>query len=134
MNKNIGISVVRIGMSLVYLWFGSSQLIDTDKWTALIPGYATKLIGVSTHTMVLGNGAFEIVFGLLLLIGFYSRFVSGILALHAIHIVTIVGYNAIGVRDFGLAIAMIGVFLSSPDAWTLDYKKAQNRPISNASY
>lgn len=125
MNKNFGISIVRIGLSLVYLWFGSSQVLHPAEWAITVPNYATKILPVSAEAFVLGNGIFEIVFGLLLLIGIYSRFVSGILALHTLHIVTIVGYNAIGVRDFGLAISMIGVFLASPDAWTLDYKRVQ---------
>ena len=76
MSKNYGISVVRIGLSLVYLWFGSNQLMHPEKWTSLIPSYATKIIPVSAHALVLGNGGFEIVFGLLLLVGFYSRFAA----------------------------------------------------------
>ncbi len=123
--KNSGISLVRIGFSLVYIWFGSDQLLHPAKWLSFLPSYATKIIPVSTHALVLGNGVFEIIFGLSLLVGLYIRFVSAILALHTLHIVSIVGYNPIGVRDFGIAMSMIGVFLNGPDLWTLDHKRAQ---------
>ncbi len=103
-------AVLRIGISLVFLWFGTQQLINTNQWVGLIPESLTNVINISTSTLVHFNGSFEIVFGLALLFGFFTRITSLLLALHMFHIMLTVGYSAIGVRDFGVAIATTAVF------------------------
>ncbi len=117
--------VVRIGMSLVFLWFGYQQIFNTAMWTRLIPEWVIEMTGVTATSLVHFNGAFEIVFGLCLLIGLQTRVVSLLLALHLLHIMVTVGYNAIGVRDFGLALATISIFLNGMDCLTLDWKWAK---------
>lgn len=79
----------------------------------MVPLYATALVPLPVGTLILGNAIFELLFGVALLLGLYTRLVAGILTLHLAHIVTIVGYNAIGVRDFGLTLAMFSVFLDT---------------------
>src|SRR3989344_2442978 len=112
--------VVRIGLALVFLWFSSQQLLHTDQWIRLIPEWATSLSGLSAAALVKFNGIFELIFGTALLLGFFTRIVSGFLALHMLHIMFTVGYGGIGVRDFGLAMATISVFLHGVDARCLD--------------
>ena len=120
--SNYGNVVVRVGISLVFIWFGTNQLMHPESWVSLVPNYILKLIPFSAHTLVLGNGLFEVIAGLLLLAGVYTRIVSLLLALHIAHIATTLGYNAIAVRDFGLTMATISIFLNGPDMWTLDTK------------
>jgi len=112
--------VLRIGLSLVLLWFGWQQLSDPGSWAAVVPPFYTDPSGLSAQTFVLINGWFEIIFGTLLLLGIFSRITALLLALHMLHITFTVGYNGIGVRDFGLAMGMIAVFLQGPDIWSLD--------------
>ena len=112
--------VLRIGLALVILWFGSQQLLDASAWSGLIPQMATSLSGLDATTLVYFNGAFEVVFGLCLLAGFFTHIVSLLLALHMLLITVTVGYNAIGVRDFGLAMAAISSFLHGEDTLSLD--------------
>ena len=114
--------VLRIGISLVFLWFGFQQLNNTEMWTGLIRDYATNISGLSAFTLVTVNGAFEMVFGLILLLGIYTRLAAALLALHMIHIVITVGYSAIGVRDFAITIATITIFLNGMDCCGLDWK------------
>ena len=121
--------ILRVGLSLVVIWFGFSQLTSPSEWTNLVPSYATNLTTLSAHTLVLMNGIFEILFGLTLFLGLYTRVVAGILTLHLVHILFTVGYNPIGVRDFGLAVAMLLCFLHGPDAWSLDTKIEKNIDI-----
>jgi uncharacterized membrane protein YphA (DoxX/SURF4 family) len=121
--------VVRIGISLVFLWFGFQQVLHTAMWVGLIPDWVLSLSGLSAASLVHFNGAFEIVFGLCLLLGIYTRISSLLLALHMLHIMVTVGYNAIGVRDFGLAMAAISIFLSGMDMWTIDWK-FRKEPVS----
>lgn len=112
--------VLRIGIAVVFLWFGINQISDPSQWLDYVPQWVSSLSGLSIPTIVFLNGIFEITFGAALLLGFFTRFVSLILALHMLDIMTIVGLNAIGVRDFGLSIAIIAIFMDGDDFLTLD--------------
>lgn len=112
--------ILRIGMSLVFIWFGGQQLLHTSAWTSFIPDWIITLTHVSAVTLVHFNGGFEIVFGLCLLAGYFTYLSALFLALHMLDITFTVGYNSIGIRDFGLSIAAIAVFFYGIDAWCLD--------------
>ncbi len=116
-------SVLRIGMSLVILWFSSQQFLHTQVWTAYVPDSAVALTHQSAITLVYINAAFEAVFGLLLLFGIWTRFAAFLLVLHLLDIMWIVGYGEIGVRDFGLAVATFVVFMNGPDEWCMQQAK-----------
>ena len=120
--KNFAPAVLRIGIALVFLWFGSQQLIHTDQWLGYIPQMLVALSHLSTATLVHFNGAFEIVFGFALLCGYFTRTSALLLALHILDITLVVGYTSIGVRDFGLSIATIAIFLYGSDYFTIDRK------------
>jgi hypothetical protein len=55
--------------------------------------------------IVMANGAFEIVLGSLLAMGFFVRIIAFVLALHLLPIALEFGFVATGVRDIGLALA-----------------------------
>jgi uncharacterized membrane protein YphA (DoxX/SURF4 family) len=115
--------VLRVGLALLFLWFGYSQLTSTQMWVRLIPSWVTNLSGLSAATVVHFNGAFEIVFGICLLFGFFLRVVTLLLALHMIHItVTLLssGLNPVSARDVGLSFAAVTLFLLGPHKWTVD--------------
>lgn len=112
--------VLRIALSLVFLWFASQQFIYTEMWTRLIPTWLTDMTGLGAATFVNFNVAFEVVFGLSLLAGFFTRTSALLLALHLLSIVINLGYNAIAVRDVGLMLAMVAIFLYGVDRWCLD--------------
>lgn len=112
--------VLRIGLALVFLWFGFSQIVDTASWTAYVPDYAMSLSHLSVTTIVHLNGIFEIIFGTLLLLGLFTRFAALLLALHMIDITIIVGLDQTGVRDFAITIATIAAFLHGIDWLSLD--------------
>lgn len=112
-------AVVRVGVSLVFLWFGVSQLGDPAAWTRLLPNW-TSALPLGPEALIQLNGGFEILFGILLLIGLAVRPVALLLALHMFHVVVVVGYGGVGVRDFGLAMATTSVFLYGSDRFTLD--------------
>ncbi|MEY2664736.1 MAG: DoxX [Candidatus Parcubacteria bacterium] len=120
--KSLAPTVLRIGVALVFLWFGTQQLTNTDQWLRLIPQFIVDFSGLSAATIVHISGVFEIIFGIALLIGFYTRTAALLLALHIIDITFIVGYGPTGVRDFGISIATIAVFLYGADYFTVDRK------------
>ncbi len=126
-------AIVRIGMSLVFLWFGSNQLMDASRWVALVPEWVAQIVGSAT-LLVHMNGWFEIVAGLCLLVGFQVRIVSLLLGLHLIGIASGFGLTAVGVRDFGLSIATFSIFFAGYDRLSLDKKFldhiSHNQPFS----
>lgn len=113
-------TVLRIGVALVFLWFGSQQLMHPGSWLGFIPKSIMDISGLTAPTLVAFNGSFEIVFGLCLLAGFFTRVSALLLALHMLDITYVVGYGATGVRDFGLSIAAVAVFLYGIDKLCLD--------------
>ena len=117
--KSYSAPLLRTAMSLVFLWFGTNQLLNPAKWVGFIPDFV-KAIGPA-ETFVIGNGTLEVVLGTLLLLGFFVRIVSLVLALHLIGIVTSVGYDPTGVRDFGLMLATFAVFFNGNDRWCLTH-------------
>jgi uncharacterized membrane protein YphA (DoxX/SURF4 family) len=114
-------TVLRIGLALVFLWFGTQQLFHTSSWTNLIPDTIIQMSHLNAVIWVHINGSMEIVFGICLLLGFFTQVSSLILALHLAVIALDVGiFTSIGVRDFGLTIATFSIFLNGITNFSLD--------------
>ena len=65
------------------------------------------------------NGVFEVIASVMLISGVFVRIVAALLALHLLAIAVDLGYGDVAVRDFGLTIATIGIFLWGEDEWCL---------------
>lgn len=117
--KKYAPAVLRIGMSAIILWFGYQQIAHTLEWTGYLPDWVNNLPVPATSIVYL-NGLFEIASGFLLLFGLYTRIVALLLALHLFDITYVVGYTAVGMRDLGLSIATLSVFLYGGDVLSLD--------------
>lgn len=116
-------SILRYGIALVVLWFGIQQYIQPDQWTAFVPDSVVAMTHLSVSIIVFLNATFEIIFGLLLLFGWKTRFVAFLLALHLFDIMYTVGYGEIGVRDFGLAVGAFSIFMYGTDILCVDAGK-----------
>ncbi|RME32217.1 DoxX family membrane protein [Candidatus Woesearchaeota archaeon] len=119
--QRFGAPTVRIGIALVYLFFGFSQLIDPARFTGWLPAEAA-ILPVSATTLILANGVLEVTLGLLLIAGIYTRLSAAVLGLHLLAISTSMGFTETAVRDFGLALATLSVALTGPDVLCLDRK------------
>ena len=117
--KKIAPVVLRAGMALVILWFGIQQLSSPALWTGYLPAWTASL-PLSAVTFVLLNGWVECTLGILLAAGFYTRWVALLLSLHLYSITFTLGYGAIGVRDFGLATALLSLFFHGADSLSMD--------------
>ncbi|MEI6478815.1 MAG: DoxX family protein, partial [bacterium] len=104
---------------IIILWFGYQQIVDANSWLGFLPPWTTSL-PISQIDLIYLNGTFEIVFGIFLLLGFYTRFAAVMLALHLFDITYTVGYDAIGVRDMGLAMSTLVVFFYGADSLSVD--------------
>ena len=119
--KKFATTVLRIGIALVFLWFGAEQIINPNMWVGYIPESLVGILSLSALKLVYLNGLFEIIFASALLLGYFTRFTALLLALHMLDITYVVGFDAVGVRDFGLAIATIAIFMFGVDHFSLDY-------------
>jgi uncharacterized membrane protein YphA (DoxX/SURF4 family) len=112
--------VLRVGIAVVFMWFGYHQLINQTMWISLIPHWMISLTGMSARTIVIANGVFEVLMSLLLIFGYRLRTVGILLSLHLLMIICDVGLSAIGMRDVGLMFATISIALYGADAHSVD--------------
>lgn len=110
---SFGITLLRLALAFVFLWFGFSQISDAAMWTSFVPDWATTI--ASAGTLVLLNGLIEIVAGAALAFGILSRWVGLLLGIHLFVIAASLGLTAIGVRDIGLALATLSLFFLAKD-------------------
>ena len=113
--------IARVSISLVFLWFGLNELINTEEWVTWLPQFAHNL-PIAPTTLVLINGTFEIIFGGLLLLGLFTRITAFLLFIHLLGISFSVGYSDVMIRDLGLSLVTLSIFLSGPDKWCLEKK------------
>lgn len=112
--------ILRAGLAFLFLWFGFSQLADPSAWVSWVPAWAASLSWVSPTTLVFLNGGFEIILGLALAAGFYTRWAALLLSVHLFFIAYEIGYNDIGVRDFALALSTLALSAYGTDEYSLD--------------
>ncbi len=117
--KSSAPKVLRIGISLIIMWFGFQQLLHPHQWVGFLPDFVESL-PVSPITFVYLNGWFEVFASLLMMMGLFIRTTSCLIALHLIGIIFSLGYNAVAVRDLGLTIALVTIFLNGADDWSVD--------------
>lgn len=112
--------VLRAGLGLVLLWFGFQEVTNTSAWVGWVPSWVATMSPISVETLVILNGSFELLLGTLLLLGLFLPVISFLVALHMFGIVISVGYNEIGIRDFGIFMAAVALFFSSKSPYSLD--------------
>ena len=115
--KKYAAPVLRLGLAIVFLWFGFTQLFDQSAWLSLIPTGLITITGISAKAFVIFNGIFEVFMASLLILGIRIRIVSALLLLHLIIIIIDIGINPVGLRDIGLAFALLSIFLQGDDIY-----------------
>ncbi len=112
--------LLRTGVAVVFLIFGIDKVFHVTEWLAYVPPWAAQFIPIDLTIFMYIQGVIEAVLGFSLLIGFWSRTVSFLCALHLAGIIVAVGYNEITVRDFGLFMATLALSLREQMKWSLD--------------
>ena len=113
--------VLRMGISLVLLWFGLNQIFNSDYFLGYAPDFAFNL-PIQVSTLIVLNGIFETLVGGFLLAGLFTRIAAIVIAIHLLGIAISLGYNDIAIRDLGLSTAAVAIFLHGPDRWCFDKK------------
>ena len=116
--------VLRMGLSSVILWFGFNQIFNAPYWVGWLPSWHHHLM-IAPSSLVISNGIFEVILGGLLLLGIFTRISAIILAAHILSIALNLGYTDVAIRDFGLAIMAVAVFLNGEDTACIG-KKIKN--------
>jgi len=126
--------VLRIGLALVFLWFGVNQLLFPKTFIGYLPSWIVQdsmgighilysifsILPGGPSTSIYLNGLLEVVLGLLLIAGILTRATALFLTIHLLIICFSLGYNDIAIRDLGLSMATLAVFLYGPDNWCLE--------------
>jgi len=107
--------IVRWAIALVFVWFGLNQLFIPEDFLGYLPDSLLSLSYASTLVMI--NGVFELIAGGLLLWGVLIRPVSLLLFLHLISIIVTLGYNDLAIRDAGLALVTLALFIGGNNVW-----------------
>lgn len=108
------------GLSLLFLWFGFSQLLNAGAWVSWVPQWAPSLLHVGVDDVVILNGSFEVIAGAFLAIGIWARLTALVLAMHMMLIVFEIGLSAIGMRDLAIGFATLSLAATKIDPLTLD--------------
>lgn len=107
--------LLRVGLALVFLWFGISKLIMPQYWvSSWLPQAAGRaMLGahLSPGDLVLLVGIFEIVAAFSLASGFFSRWFALAVALMLIGVTVFHGLDESSVRDMGLVAALAALVI-----------------------
>lgn len=120
--------LLRLGVGVVFLWFGVAQLRNPDFGAAYLPQIVYTVgdsIGVVDFDRLFTviHGAIEVALASALIVGLFTRAVALLLAAQlAVIVVTVytLAGPAIAVRDFGVLIATLVVAVNGPDRVAAD--------------
>ena len=110
--------IMRIFLAFVFLWFGVSEIVDSNNWVSYMPSFILSL-GIGANFLVQIHGVILTAVSICLVFKLFIRF-AGFLAIF-IMIQLIIGLLIIGkfeineivVRDIGILGLAIGVWLNS---------------------
>ncbi|MBS3089804.1 DoxX family membrane protein [Candidatus Pacearchaeota archaeon] len=113
-------SLVRYAVGIVFLLIGIMQFSSPESWIGYLAEGFSIPFGISLTQAMTGIGAFNALVGLLLIIGLITRIAAALAVLHLIGVIASIGYNDISIRDFGLLLAALSVFLNGTDSLCLE--------------
>ena len=97
--------VLRLGLGIVFFWFGVDKFIHPKFWIGFIPQFIKPFIPVSLGLFNNIQGVVEAVVGLLLIIGLWRQLaaaIAGIILIPIIIATFVLGVPDIALRDIGL--------------------------------
>ncbi len=103
--------VLRVGLGFVFAYFGWSGITEPENWAGLVPDWIISI--ASPETLVRIHGIFELIGGVLLVMGVRLGIVSGLLFLNLLHTVFLLSSGPIIVRDVGILSGLLSLFLAN---------------------
>lgn len=109
---------VRLGLGSVFLIFGLGKFFG-DIWAVTIPSLPViRSLPVAGETVVLIVGIVEVLIGLLLIVGFWTRWVALIASLELVMILLLLRFQE--VRDVGLLLCALSLVFTGSNFLSLD--------------
>ena len=106
---------LKIGLAAVFLWFGVDKFFHPNYWIdAWMPANVLLFVnnfGINEIQFTYLNGIFEVVVGLSLLTGVFSRMFAFLATLFLCTVILFIGFNEVIVRDVGLIGGLMAIAL-----------------------
>ena len=107
--------VLRIGLAIVFLWFGIDKFIQPQYWLdAWVPQFVQDIVaraGMTGRDFVHLTGIFEVLVGLSFATGYFLRYFAIAASVFLVSIFAVHGFNEVMVRDIGLLGGLIALVL-----------------------
>ncbi|MCP6719796.1 MAG: DoxX family protein [Patescibacteria group bacterium] len=100
---------LRIGLGLTLIYAGVNMFLNPFNWIGFIPRWIGNIIDPQTFLYI--HSTFELVLGLILIIGLWLPLAALLMFLNMFAILLFFGVDDITFRDFGLLMAALALFL-----------------------
>lgn len=98
---------LRAGLGFVFVWFGYKSITNPQMFVSLVPEWTSF---IAATTLIKIHGAVEVVFGILLIVGWKIRLSAGVLLLTLLGTLFSLDYGPTMIRDIGLWFSLFSVF------------------------
>lgn len=109
--------LLRISLASIFLYFGIQAVIDPVTAISYIPAYAEAVF--ANQTFITGWGVAQILVGISLFIGFYTRITAFIAAAMLIPIMIALGVNEVMYRDVIIFFAALHLAFEPAYLWAV---------------
>lgn len=117
--KKIVPLLLRIGLGVIFSWFGFTKFTDQQSWLSFIPPWLQSILPISVNNFLYIQGFIEALIGVLLILGILVRISAFIAALILLVIIFTLGFNDLALRDFGLLTIAISLIILGNDDFTI---------------
>lgn len=119
--------LLRLGLGIIFFWFGFTKFTDLDFWMGFIPPWMESILPISVNSFLYIQGFIETLIGILLIIGLLVRLSAFVAALILITIILTLGFNDLALRDFGLLMMALSLTILGSGRLTIKsiFKKSQ---------
>ena len=121
MKEQVMLTLLRVALGLVFGFFAISQFMDPVFWSTWIPAWAQALSPLPITTAIHIVSVFELIVAVSFVLGWFTRYTAILGALLLLPIVIFIGWNDVGVRDFGLFWATAYFSAAPPTRWSVDH-------------
>lgn len=111
--KTASFHILRVGMAITFLWIGILIFREPESWGLYLQPWAANLLPTSLESAMIGTAIFDIVVGFLFLIDVITWIAALFGSIHLVIVLTVVGINAITVRDIGLLTGTLALLLNA---------------------
>lgn len=112
MIRQASFHILRVGLSITFLWIGILILKDPQGWGGYIQPWLLSLLPLSVSHIMYSTAILDITIGVLLLIDYFTWQAALVGALHLVIVLMASGINAITVRDIGLLAGCLALFMA----------------------